>query len=422
VQTSRDILNICIVTTAYPPVIDGFSTYTRDLAVALTKLGHGVTVVWADSSGAVSGASSDSCSRGLRVVRFEPALDVFGRLLCRVTGSSRLSQSYQIYRILRRYQRERPFDVIEFSNWHAPAAVHSLFKLAPQILRITTTIHQVARSATVGNDDAKAHWKEQRAVKKLAQLEALTVRRSDVIIAPTTGHLNTIAEGSGLHLEDHRLRIIPFGVNVSDRRPAMCKRADREICRLLFVGRLSHRKGFDVLIAALPHIIAKAKTEVVMIIIGEDVRTPAGVSTWETLSGSLDEAVRRRIKYLGAVTDEERDDNYRNCDLFIAPSRYESFGLMYIEAMSYGVPAIGCRAGGIPDVIDHGITGLLVEPDNAPALAAAALQLVNDPEQRRRMGTQAKCNVARKFTCEQTAQATLDAYRSAMAGYQTGRF
>jgi hypothetical protein len=250
----------------------------------------------------------------------------------------------------------------------------------------------------------------------------LTVRRSDIIIAPTSGHLNTIAEGSGLRPEDHRLRIIPFGVNVSDRRPTMCQRTDRQICRLLFVGRLSQRKGFDVLIAALPHIITKAKTEVVMTIIGEDVRTPAGVSTWETLSSSLDEAVRRRIEYLGAVTDEERDDNYRNCDLFIAPSRYESFGLMYIEAMSYGIPAIGCRTGGIPDVIDHGITGLLVEPDNAPALAAAVLQLVNDPEQRRRMGTLAQCSVARRFTCEQTAQATLDAYRSAMADYEAGRF
>jgi glycogen synthase len=420
-DTSRDILNICIVTTAYPPVIDGFSTYTRDLALSLTKLGHAVTVVWADSSGAAPGAPSESCTLGLRVIRFDPALNVIGRLLCRVTGSSRFGQSYQIYRILRQYHGERPFDVIEFSNWHAPGAVHSLFKLAPQVLRITTTIHQVASSSPGGNGDAKVQRKEQRAVKKLAHLEALTVRRSDIVIAPTAGHLNTIAEGSGLGLEDHRLRIIPFGVNVSDRRPAMRQRTDRQICRLLFVGRLSHRKGFDVLMAALPHIIAKAKTEVVMTIIGEDVRTPAGVSTWEALSTSVDEAVRRRIEYLGAVTDEERDDNYRNCDLFIAPSRYESFGLMYIEAMSYGIPAIGCRTGGIPDVIDHGITGLLVEPDNAPALAAATLQLVNDPEQRRRMGIAAKCSVVCRFTCEQTAQATLDAYRSAMAGYQTGR-
>src|SRR5690348_15261514 len=98
-DTSRDILNICIVTTAYPPVIDGFSTYTRDLAVSLAKFGHGVTVVWADSSGSMSGAPSDSYTPGLRVVRFEPALDVIGRLLCRMTGSSRFGQSYQIYRI-----------------------------------------------------------------------------------------------------------------------------------------------------------------------------------------------------------------------------------------------------------------------------------------------------------------------------------
>jgi glycogen synthase len=418
---SRDNLNICIVTTAYPPVIDGFSTYTRDLAVSLTKLGHGVTVVWADSSGEAPGPSSDSCAPGVRVVRFDPALNLIGRLLCRVTGSSRFGQSYQIYRVLRHYHGERPFDVIEFSNWHAPGAVHSLFKLAPQILRITTTILQIASTPPGDNDGAaKSQRKEQRAVKKLAQLEALTVRRSDVVIAPTAGHLNTVAEGCGLRPEDHRLRIIPFGVNVSDR-PLIRQRRHSEICRLLFVGRLSHRKGFDVLMAALPHIIAKADTEVVMTIIGEDVRTPAGISTWEALSSSLDEAVRRRIEYLGAVSDEKRDENYCNCDLFIAPSRYESFGLMYIEAMSYGIPAIGCRTGGIPDVIDHGTTGLLVEPGNAPALAAATLQLVNDPEQRRRMGIAAKCSVARKFTCEQTAQATLDAYRSAMAGYRAAR-
>ncbi|MEL7038542.1 MAG: glycosyltransferase family 4 protein, partial [Cyanobacteria bacterium J06592_8] len=116
------------------------------------------------------------------------------------------------------------------------------------------------------------------------------------------------------------------------------------------------------------------------------------------------------VVFAGSVDTEKLHHKYQECDLFVAPSRYESFGLIYVEAMSYGKPVIGCKTGGIPEVIEEKITGLLAQPSDPKDLAEKILNLAGDADLRHQMGQQGRQRVERLFSREQMAKQTIENY------------
>ena len=114
--------------------------------------------------------------------------------------------------------------------------------------------------------------------------------------------------------------------------------------------------------------------------------------------------------------DEDRlNDLYRRCDVFVAPSRYESFGLIYLEAMNYAKPVIGCRAGGPEDIIEDGDTGLLVPPQDPGVLADAIIQLVSSPDQRREMGLAGRRRLLDRYSHTAMAEEFVTVYRKMLS-------
>ena len=91
-----------------------------------------------------------------------------------------------------------------------------------------------------------------------------------------------------------------------------------------------------------------------------------------------------RIETLGAVSSSRLAKLFADADLFVLASRFEGYGMAYVEALSYGLPVIGTNAGAIPDTIPQG-AGVLVPPDDHAALAAALRGVIVDTEQRRRL-------------------------------------
>ena len=87
----------------------------------------------------------------------------------------------------------------------------------------------------------------------------------------------------------------------------------------------------------------------------------------QTMSEIFGDLVGTRVHFLGRVDDAVKNFLITACDVLVAPSLYESFGLMYVEAMRAGKPVIGTKAGGIPEVVDDGKTGLLVPPSDVHA-------------------------------------------------------
>jgi glycosyltransferase involved in cell wall biosynthesis len=156
------------------------------------------------------------------------------------------------------------------------------------------------------------------------------------------------------------------------------------IVRLLSVGALVPRKGFDVLIAALA---ALANLPWRLTIAGDRSRDPK-------TAAQLDADIARfnlgsRVTVLGAVPPERLAELYANADLFVLASRFEGYGMAYAAAIAHGLPVIGTTAGAIPDTVPAG-AGVLVAPDDTGALALALRAAIENPDERRRLATSAR--------------------------------
>ena len=184
---------------------------------------------------------------------------------------------------------------------------------------------------------------------------------------------------------------------------------------MLYVGRLEKRKGTLDLFAAIPAVL-KQFPQVRFIIAGADNSKSDGFNQktgkdYPSFFASQYPDCTSKVEFTGLVSDEVLQELYRSCDLFVAPSLYESFGLIYLEAMNYAKPVIGCKAGGIPEVVDHGSTGLLVDPESPKALAEAIVSMLRSPERLREMGLAGRARILEQFNYLKMAQNYARVYR-----------
>jgi glycosyltransferase involved in cell wall biosynthesis len=162
-----------------------------------------------------------------------------------------------------------------------------------------------------------------------------------------------------------------------------------DVLSLVTVCRLVKGKGIDVVMRALK-ILAASGIPYRYVVGGEGPER----RFLETLVDDL--GLRNKVQFRGFITDDEKWGLLRNSDVFVMPSRvdtnvqHEGFGIAFIEAAAFGVPAVGSRAGGIADAVLDGETGILV-PEESPADVADALTfLYRQPETRRKMGKAAR--------------------------------
>ena len=114
-------------------------------------------------------------------------------------------------------------------------------------------------------------------------------------------------------------------------------------------------------------------------------------------------ALRDRLQYLGFRSDVETV--YAAADVFVCPSDFESYGMANLEAMSCGKPVVSTRRGGPSETIVEGVTGFLVDPGDADALAARVLRLLRDETLRQSLGAAGREHVKRLFSIEAEAAA-----------------
>ncbi len=156
---------------------------------------------------------------------------------------------------------------------------------------------------------------------------------------------------------------------------------------LLFAGRLSPAKGLDVLLHAL------VDTRARLVVCGDGWARPR----YEALAHKL--GVSDRTQFLGWVVGEQLGELLSRAAAVVVPSVWpEPFGLVGIEAMACGVPAIASRTGGIPEWLDDRATGLLVPPGDARALRQAINELLGNPELRRSFSTEGRTRAQSRFT------------------------
>lgn len=157
---------------------------------------------------------------------------------------------------------------------------------------------------------------------------------------------------------------------------------------ILTVARLDMRKGQHLVIRALPEVL-REHPDVVYVIAG---------------TGPDQQLLQDEVKRCGVSDHVYFPGNrdivafYYACDLFIMPSLGESFGIVYIEASACGKAVVGSNVGGIPDAVQDGVSGLLVEPNSVDSVTSALKKLLADPELCARLGRQGYERVTREFT------------------------
>jgi phosphatidylinositol alpha-1,6-mannosyltransferase len=186
-----------------------------------------------------------------------------------------------------------------------------------------------------------------------------------------------------------RIRLVHNGV---DPPPAgagsLVETASAERPTVLTVSRIEERyKGHDVMVRAMAAVRARVP-DAQWVVVGDGCLRP-GV---ERLARST-LADPAAIRFLGRVEDSERDAWLRRADVFAMPSRLpagrfagEGFGIAYLEAGANRLPVVAGAVGGALDAVVDGETGILVDPSDHTAVAAALIELLSDPERRRQMG------------------------------------
>jgi glycosyltransferase involved in cell wall biosynthesis len=219
--------------------------------------------------------------------------------------------------------------------------------------------------------------------------------------------------------------------------------------RLLFVGRLSPEKGVHVLIQAFKT-LAESRPTLRLDLVGgastqpylylaPDPDDPAMASLVPFYGNRLSEMVQRqlmrrqlivkgqaylddlvaqkagdeRIVFHGPVLQTETIDFYRRATVLVFPSVWhEPFGIPTVEAMACGLPVVSTCSGGIPEIVEHGRTGMLVPRGNAEQLALAISQVIEDPARARAMGEAGRQRVLERFTWEASARRLADLIES----------
>lgn len=165
---------------------------------------------------------------------------------------------------------------------------------------------------------------------------------------------------------------------------------------LLSVGRMVPRKGFDKVIEALPEVIEKIPN-LVYLLVGNGKKY---LDELEVLA--IQNQVLDHVTICEDIPDTNLPSFYDMADVFIMPARQigsdvEGFGIVYLEANSFGKPVIAGKSGGAGEAVIYGETGILVDPDNVSQIAKAIINLMTDQEYALKLGANGKARVADKF-------------------------
>lgn len=235
--------------------------------------------------------------------------------------------------------------------------------------------------------------------------EQALLRRSEAVIATSQPYLDSSA---ALAPWRDKVRIIPLGIADAGAATGDAHwQWPSTGLRILAVGRMSHYKGFDVLLRALAQL-----HDASLVLVGDG----ECADSLRTLAHQL--GIASRVKFTGFVDDATLAALYASADASCLPSleRSEAFGVVLLEAMRAGLPVVASdiRGSGIGYVVRDGATGLLVPPGDAGALAAALSALRDDLDLRTRMGNRGRQRWREEFTLNRATERMLALYRDVL--------
>ena len=369
VTAGRPPLSIGIVSPYGYPHPGGVNEHVRFTYEAMTRMGHDVWII-------TSKYGRERESEG-HVIRLgtgwaAPTNGSIGR----VTLGLRFKQ--QARELLARH----PFDILHF---HEPLVPF----LSPTMLDASQTVNIGTFHAFGGF--SPSYWIGQRFAGGLA--DKLDGR---IAVSGAARHfINRYFPGD--------YRIIPNGVDLDHFTGAQPYEELRDgTLNILFVGRFEERKGLIDLLKAY-HRLRKRKVDARLLVVGDGPKRRE-YRRFVGLRGIRD------VEWLGRVSDDEKVRYFASADIFCAPNTgQESFGIVLLEAMAAGVPIVASDIHGFKRVVERNVQGLLVEPKNHRALAAALYALARDPDLRHQMGEAGRAR-APEYSWDRVTEQIVDFY------------
>jgi glycogen synthase len=256
-------------------------------------------------------------------------------------------------------------------------------------------------------------------------IERTAYQNADGVVAVSASMKNDVHELYGVPLD--RIRVIHNGIDLQEYRPTLNLATLREfgidpdVPYVLFVGRITRQKGILHLVNAIRYLRADAQ---VVLCAGAPDTPEIAAEMADALERARTESTHKIVWIREMLSKEKAVHLYTHAAIFVCPSVYEPFGIINLEAMACETPVVASAVGGIPEVVIHGETGLLVptnpisaadvepaDPDQfSRALASAVNMLLEDPELRQSMARKARARVEEHFSWSSIARQTVEFY------------
>lgn len=403
-------MNILLLTQEYPPETGwgGIGTYTYNLAHAFAARGHRVHVV----SSAVSPSATTQLEQdGIivhRIRRKKFDVPVLRRALYSLFPWTKHQWEY-IYSVtpeLTRIAEKYSIDVIEAPEIWAEGLLYRTHRQVPIVIKLHTPLFMIREL------DGMRHTMDWRAVEWVDRLWTV---RADHLISASASLADIVASKYALDVK--QIKVIPESVDVIQFAPRREDYPAPSIPTILYVGRLEPRKGVFALAEAMPLVLAEYP-QARFIFLGGDMSID-GRSCRELLQEKMRAlGVLEHAEFPGKVAPCEIPKFHYQSSVSVFPSRWENCAIACLEAMACAQPVIASNAGGFPEMIQDGFSGLLIPPDEPGVLANSIKQILSNPLQAREMGKNARHRVESHFASEVVAAHTLNVYQETIQAWQ----
>lgn len=378
----------------YPPnMVGGLGRHVESLSLALTELGVEVVLVTPRDRG---GVPEERPMDGLTVYRIEIPPGRTGSLLSDTEAmNDELARAAQAI-----IAATGPVDLIHAHDWLVARVARHLARRLPAPLLVT--IHATERGRYQGELPSELS-------RKINEIEDELIRDACRVIVTSYFMAHELVAFFGTSNE--KLDVVPNAVSTapydglkrSDLLEFRRQFAADDEAIVFYVGRVVYEKGLQVLVAAAPQILTYSpKTKFVIAGRGpmaDELRLQA-----ERLG------VGQRFYFTGYIADDDRDKLLVVSDVAAFPSLYEPFGIVALEAMAARVPVVVSAVGGLTEVVENHVTGILAVPNNPDSLAWAIVHTLSRPDWAAARVENAYERVIEQFCWPHVAQQKLRAY------------
>jgi glycogen synthase len=381
-------LTILLLAWEYPPhLIGGLAKHVYGLSLGLQRLGYKVCVITANPGY----LEDEEMAEGVHIYRVQSRSEKDSDFFTWVAGLN-VAIAERALQLARKHH----FSVLHAHDWLVGES--AIFIQTILSLPLISTIH-----ATEYGRNKGIHTELQRYIHEKEQKLLMTSDHLIVCSEYMNKELIQIFEVS-----DRRITIIPNGIekelsHESDGNLLSAMPLQENKHLIFSIGRIVQEKGFDTLVEAA-FLMKDRFPDVYFIIAGK---------------GPMLEEYRRRVLqlnlknlfFVGFISEDIKNALFKICSLAVFPSRYEPFGIVALEAMMHGKPTIVSRTGGLKSIIQHGVTGLLMEPGDASSFIRLASRFLENEMDTERMGINGKAMVEKNFSWKRIAEDTIRVYK-----------